>query len=123
MEAYLTGSSEGRLRLGLILFIAAVGLVLYQGAQLAPYWISAYELEAFMAEKARTGDLSSEESIHQAILARAEMMGIPLRGRDVRVHKSPSDIFIMSRWTIQHNFFDLYVHTFEFSPKVTVNYR
>lgn len=118
----VANTNSGRLRIGLILFLALVGTCVYLGFQLAPYWINAYELKDFMAVKARTGELASDENIRTAISEKANELGITLMDRNIVILRSPKEMSISTYWTMDYRFFGLYTRTFTFSPHVAVNY-
>lgn len=122
MEGF-NGHPSGRLRIGLFLFLTFIGACIYLGFQLAPYWIHAYEMKDFLAERARTAELSSDENIRAAIIAKADQLGITLTDLDIEIDRSPTEMSIAITWQLDYNFFGLYTHTFTFSPQVTLNDR
>lgn len=117
------GDSSGRLRIGLLLFLALLSACIYLGFELAPYWIHAYAMKDFIAERARTAELSSDETIRAAIIAKADQLGIALTDHDIEIDRSPTAVSISITWQLDYNFFGLYNHTFTFSPYVTLNQR
>ena len=116
------GHSSGRLRIGLLLFLTLIGACIYLGFQLAPYWIHAYEMKDFLAERVGTAELASDENIRTAIIAKADQLDIALTDRDIEIDRSPTAISISITWQLDYNFFGLYTHTFTFSPQVTLNH-
>jgi hypothetical protein len=118
MEGFKDNPS-GRLRIGLLLFLALIGACIYLGFQLAPYWIHAYEMKDFLAERARTAELASDENIRAAIIEKADQSGITLTNRDIEIDRSPTAMSISVTWQFDYNFFGLYTHTFTFSPQAT----
>ncbi|HEY5594494.1 MAG TPA: hypothetical protein VIL61_04970 [Nitrospiria bacterium] len=122
MEGFNSHPS-GRLRIGLLLFLTLIGACIYLGFQLAPYWIHAYEMKDFLAERARTAELSSDENIRAAIIAKADQLGIALTDPDIEIDRSPTEMSIAITWQLDYNFFGLYTHTFTFAPQVTLNDR
>ncbi|HET6465183.1 MAG TPA: hypothetical protein VFH55_06200 [Nitrospiria bacterium] len=115
--------SPGKLHIGLFLFLALLAGGVYQGFQLAPYWMNAYEMKDFMVETAHTGQLASDEAIRRSIIAKAKDLGIELTDRDIEIHRSPTDLSISTGWDLDYNFFGLYAHTFTFTPEVNVKYQ
>lgn len=122
MKEY-TSDSSGRLRIGLLLFLTLIGACIYLGFQLAPYWINAYEMKDFLAERARTSELASDETIRAAIVEKADQLGIALTDHDVEIDRSPTTVSISITWQFDYNFFGLYTHTFTFSPEATFNHQ
>ena len=114
--------SPGKLRIGLFLFLALIAGGVYQGFQLAPYWMNAYEVKDFMAETAHTGQLATDEAIRRSIILKAKELGIELTARDIEIHRSPTDLTISTAWDVDYNFFGLYTHTFSFTPEVNVKH-
>jgi hypothetical protein len=115
--------SPGKLRIGLFLFLALLAGGVYQGFQLAPYWMNAYEMKDFMAETAHTGQLSTDEAIRRSIISKAKELGIELTDRDIDIQRSPTDLFISTAWEVDYNFFGLYAHTFTFTPQVDAKHQ
>jgi hypothetical protein len=115
--------SSGRLRIGLLLFLTLIGACIYLGFQLAPYWINKSEMEDFLAERARTSELASDEEIQAAIIGKADQLGITLTNRDIEIDRSPRVMSISITWQFEYNFFGLYTHTFTFSPQATINHQ
>jgi len=115
--------SPGKLHIGLFLFLALLAGGVYQGFQLAPYWMNAYEMKDFMVETAHTGQLASDEAIRRSVIAKAKDLGIELTDRDIEIHRSPTDLSISTGWDLDYNFFGLYAHTFTFTPEVNVKYQ
>lgn len=122
MEGF-KGHSSGRLRIGLLLFLTLIGACIYLGFQLAPFWINAYEMKDFLAERARTSELASDETIRAAIIKKADELDITLTDHDIEIDRSPTKISISITWQLDYNFFGLYTHTFTFSPQATFNHR
>jgi hypothetical protein len=122
MEGF-KGHSSGRLRIGLLLFLTLIGACIYLGFQLAPFWINAYGMKDFLAERARTSELASDENIRAAIIKKADELDITLTDHDIEIDRSPTEISISINWQLDYNFFGLYTHTFTFSPQVTFNHR
>ncbi|MBI3595763.1 MAG: hypothetical protein HY203_01255 [Nitrospirae bacterium] len=115
--------SPGKLRIGLLLFLTLLAGGVYLGFQLFPYWMDAYDMKNFLAEKARTGQLATDEVIRRSIIAKAHELGIELTDRDIEIHRSSMDMSISTAWDLDYNFFGLYAHTFTFTPQVDVKYQ
>jgi len=115
--------SPGKLRIGLFLFLALLAGGVYQGFQLAPYWMNAYEMKDFMAETAHTGPLATDEAIRRSIITKAKELGIELTDRDIEIDRSPMELSISTAWEVDYNFFGLYDHTFTFSPQVNAKHQ
>ena len=122
MEVF-TRHSPGKLHIGLFLFLALLAGGVYQGFQLAPYWMNAYEMKDFMVETAHTGQLASDDAIRRSIIAKANELGIELTDRDIEIHRSTTELSISTAWEVDYNFFGLYPHTFTFSPEVNVKHQ
>lgn len=114
---------SGRLRIGLLFFLAFIGACIYIGFQLAPYWISASEMKDFLTKTTRTAELTSDEEIRAAIIAKADQFGITLSAHDIEIDRSPTVMSISTTWQLDYNFFGLYTHTFTFSPHATIHYQ
>jgi hypothetical protein len=114
--------SSGKLRIGLFLSLALLAGGIYQGFQLAPYWMNAYEMNDFLVDTAHTGELSTDEAVRRSIITKAKELGIELTDRDIEIHRSPTELSISTEWEVDYNFFGLYAHTFTFSPKVNVKH-
>ena len=115
--------SPGKLRIGLFLFLALLAGGVYQGFQLAPYWMNAYEIKDYMAETAHTGQLATDEAIRRSIISKAKELGIELTDRDIEIQRSSTNLSISTAWEVDYNFFGLYVHTFTFSPQVNAKHQ
>jgi hypothetical protein len=115
--------SPGKLRIGLFLFLAMLAGGVYQGFQLAPYWMNFYEMKDFMAETAHTGQLATDEAIRRSIISKAKELGIELTDRDIEIQRSQTDLSISTAWEVDYNFFGLYIHTFTFSPQVDAKHQ
>jgi hypothetical protein len=85
--------------------------------------MDAYDMKNFLDEKARTGQLVSDDEIRGSIIAKAHELGIELSDRDIDIHRSSTDMSISTAWELDYNFFGLYTHTFTFAPQVNVNYQ
>jgi hypothetical protein len=116
-------SSEGRARIWILLILAVIGMSIYTGFQLAPYWISASEMKDFLVEATRTGEMTSDENLRSAVIQKANQMGIELSDRDIEIERSPKQLTISTAWQLDYNFFGFYTHTFTFSPHVTTHYQ
>lgn len=119
MEVFIR-HSPGKLQIGLFLFLALLAGGVYQGYQLAPYWMNAYELKDFMTDTAHMGPLATDGAIRGSIISKAKELGIELTDRDIEIQRSLTDLSISTAWEVDYNFFGLYVHTFTFSPQVIV---
>jgi len=115
--------ASGRLRIGLLLFLALIGACIYLGFQLAPYWIDNSEMQDFLSERARTSELASDQDIESAVIEKASQLGITLTNRDIEIDRSPTAVSIAITWQFDYNFFGLYTHTFTFSPQATFNHQ
>jgi hypothetical protein len=78
-------------------------------------------MKDFLAERARTEALSSDENIRAAIIAKADQLGIALTDPDIEIDRSPTEMSIAITWQLDYNFFGLYTHSFTFAPQVTLN--
>jgi hypothetical protein len=116
-------SSAGKVRIRILLILALIGMSIYTGFQLAPYWISASEMKDFMAEVTRTGEMTSDKNLRTAVIQKANQMGIELSDRDIEIERSPKQLTISTAWQLDYNFFGIYTHTFTFSPHVTTHYQ
>ncbi|HUK56937.1 MAG TPA: hypothetical protein VLY20_09800 [Nitrospiria bacterium] len=120
---FLYRHSPGKLRIGLLLFLTVLGVGVYLGFELAPYWINAYEMNDFLAEKAHTGQLTSDEEIRRSIIAKAHELDIELTDQDIEINRSSTDMTISTAWELNYNFFGLYSHTFTFAPRIHVKHQ
>jgi hypothetical protein len=113
----------GKLRIGLLLFLALLVGGVYLGFQLLPYWMNAYDMKNFLDEKARTGQLATDDEIRRSIIAKGHELGVDLSDRDIEIRRSATGMSISTAWDLDYNFFGLYAHTFTFAPEVDVNYQ
>lgn len=88
----------GRLRIGTILFLAALCAAGYTGFQLLPIWIRYYEFQAYLDERAHTAQLSTPDRIREALLDHAAEVGIPLDTEGVEIDRQPNRIAISAYW-------------------------
>lgn len=113
-------NSPGKLRIGLLFFLSLVGVGVYLTFQLLPYWIDAYDLKDFMADKARAGQLTTDDAIRRSIIAKARQLDIELTDQDIVINRSSTELSIATAWELDYNFFGIYNHTFTFNPQVDV---
>jgi hypothetical protein len=118
---FVEDTSFGRLRIGLLLFLTLIGICVYLGFQLAPYWINAYEINDYIGERTRTAEMASDDDIRSGIIAKAAEMGLTLTDQDIQIDRSPPTISISATWQSEYNFFGLYTRTFNFYRQVTLN--
>jgi len=116
-------SSAGKTRIWILLILAVMGMSIYTGFQLAPYWISASEMKDFLVETTRTGEMTSDENLRSAVIQKASQMGIELTERDIEIERSPKQLTISTAWQLDYTFLGFYPHTFTFSPHVTTHYQ
>jgi len=122
MKAQLT-SSSGKIRIGTLIILIVIGMSVYTGFQLVPYWISASEMDDFLVEEARTGQMATDDTLRQAVIHKASEMGIELSDRDIEINRSPKELSISTGWQLDYNFFGVYTHTFFFTPHATTYYQ
>lgn len=117
------GYSPGRLRIGLFFLLAFIAATIYTGFQLAPYWITASEMQDFLFETTRTAELTSDETLRASVMAKANRLGITLSDQDIEIDRSSRALSVSATWQMDYSFFGLYTHTFIFSPHATFRYQ
>jgi len=94
---------------------------MYLGFQLAPYWVSAYEINDYLSERTRTAEMASDEDIRSGIIAKAAETGITLMDQDIQIDRSPPTVSISATWQVDYTFLGLYTRTFTFFRQATLN--
>jgi hypothetical protein len=111
--------SAGRLRIGTILFLAALCAAGYIGYQLLPIWIRFYEFQAYLDERAHTAQLSNPERIREALLNHADEVGIPLDDEGIEIDGQPNHITIAVYWEEEVPLLGLYPITLPFAAEAS----
>ncbi|MFQ5877353.1 MAG: hypothetical protein ACE5JH_06660 [Acidobacteriota bacterium] len=92
---------RGEGRFGAFVGLMVLALTVYLGFKVVPVMVRAYEFRDYLEEQARFAALrGKEEEVRKRILRKAEDLDLPVRGRDVRLHRGNGRYDIKVRYTV-----------------------
>ena len=85
--------------MGLVIGLALVGIAVFMGAKLIPVKVAAYEFKDTIREECRMGAVrSTDAAVRKRIMAKAAELEIPLKGKNLTIQRTPSQMVIMAKY-------------------------
>lgn len=89
MRLIKAGNESGISRAGLIFFLIVLGVPLYLGYRILPYFYNYYELVGLMDSQARVAAEYSDEKIREVLVDKIKDLNIPIKAdNDLRIQRS-----------------------------------
>lgn len=107
-------NQRGEGRTGLVITIAVIAVGVFCAVKFIPVKIAAYEFHDHLREEARYAAVRDDnKTVAKRIMDKAADMDIPLREKDLSIHRTASEIVIKAHYEQPIDFkFKTYVYKF-----------